>query len=65
LELICNLVHPSLTSVKQPIEEVAELACTLLVNKLNGQVVEEKNYLIEPTLLIGRSCGCNNKTDKL
>lgn len=61
-DLICNLVHPSLTSVKQPIEEIAELACSLLVKKLNGQAVEEKNYLIEPTLRIGHSCGCDNKT---
>jgi len=60
LELICNLVHPSLTSVKQPIKEVAEFACSLLIKKLNGQAVEEKNYLIEPTLRIGHSCGCNN-----
>lgn len=62
LELICNLVHPSLTSVKQPMAEIAELACNLLLKKLNGQAVEEKNYLIEPTLRIGHSCGCNNKT---
>ena len=60
LELICNLVYPSLTSVKQPIEEIAELACSLLVKKLKGEAVEEKNYLIEPTLCIGHSCGCNN-----
>lgn len=60
LELICNLVYPRLTSIRQPIDEVAELACNLLIKKLNGQAVEEKNYLIEPMLCIGRSCGCNN-----
>ncbi len=58
LELICDLVHPILTSVKQPMDKVAELACDLLIKKLNGQAVEEKNYLIESTLYIGRSCGC-------
>lgn len=58
MEMLCNLVHPSLTSVKQPIDEIAELACNLLIKKINGQVVEDKNHLIEPVLRIGRSCGC-------
>ena len=58
MDLICNLVHPNLTSVKQPINEIAELACNLLIKKLNGQAVEERNYVIKPTLRFGSSCGC-------
>jgi DNA-binding LacI/PurR family transcriptional regulator len=59
LDMICDLVRPSLTSVRQPVTEIADLACSLLIKKIKGEIVENKNYLLEPTLRIGRSCGCS------
>ena len=65
LDIICELIQPSLTSVKQPTESIASQAFKLLMRKLNGEQLEDKTYYIDPVLRIGQSCGCNNKTDKL
>lgn len=58
LERICDLVEPSLTSVKQPVDEIAHSAVALLMEKLKGNQVEESLRLVAPTLRIGKSCGC-------
>ncbi len=58
LDIICDMIQPSLTSIRQPVEKAAELTVQLLMKKLNGQKVEEKIHYIKPTLRIGKSCGC-------
>jgi DNA-binding LacI/PurR family transcriptional regulator len=58
LDIICELIQPSLTSVKQPIESIANQAFKLLMQKLNREQFEEKTYYIDPVLRIGQSCGC-------
>ena len=64
LDIICDLIQPSLTSVKQPVETIARMVFELLMQKLNAKQLENKTYYIDPVLRIGQSCGCNNITDK-
>lgn len=58
LEQICNLIRPRLTSVKQPIDEIAHVAVDLLMKLIKGEECEEKVYYINPLLSIRQSCGC-------
>ncbi len=58
MDMICELVQPSLTSVKHPTSAVAGQMLQLLMQKLSGKEVEEKTYYIESELRIGQSCGC-------
>jgi len=58
MDMICELVQPSLTSVKHPVSAVAGQTLQLLMQKLDGREVEEKTYYIESKLRIGQSCGC-------
>ena len=58
IDSICDLVDPPLTSLRQPVEEIARLTVNLMMEKLKGREVEEKIYYVNPTLRIGKSCGC-------
>lgn len=49
---IANLVVPSLTTVKQPIEEIAKKAIELILCQIDGKKVENENIL--PITLIER-----------
>ena len=58
LDIICEIIRPPLTSVRQPFEAIAETAFNLLLDKLKGLDVDERTHLIPPVLRIGESCGC-------
>ena len=53
------LVRPSLTSVRQNFVELGSKAAQLLVSKITGGEVEDKEYFIDTSLVVRRSCGCN------
>jgi len=55
---ICNLVNPTLTSVRQPVAMVADSAVELLLKKIAGETPPDVSHYIEPSLKIGQSCGC-------
>jgi len=61
LDYVCDLVQPTLTSVRQPMDAVAQKAVELLMRKLKGERVPDKTYYIEPSLRLGQSCGCKEK----
>ena len=52
----CLLTSPPLTSVHQPIREIADCAATLLIRRLRGETVEETRRLFLPTLDERASC---------
>lgn len=52
---IANFVVPSLTTVRQPLERIAEVISDMMGAQIDGQVVEQKQHLLEPELIIRQS----------
>ncbi len=52
---IAEFTVPTLTSVRQPIEQIASLLDTMLDALLNGQTVEKKHHLLVPQLIVRQS----------
>lgn len=48
---IGELLHPSLTTINQPIKELGTLAVKSLIGLINGEDVPIKNYLIDTNLV--------------
>ncbi|WZL72998.1 LacI family DNA-binding transcriptional regulator [Clostridiaceae bacterium 35-E11] len=48
---IGELLHPSLTTINQPIKEIGTLAVKSLIGLINGEDVPIKNYLIDTNLV--------------
>lgn len=56
-EAICERSsNPRLTSVRQPIQEIAERGVALLVSCISGEPVERTQQVFEPTLVVRDSC---------
>ena len=47
--------YPQLTTVKQPLEEIAFLCVELLLQKIEGKKVATTGYFLPVTLLLGKS----------
>jgi LacI family transcriptional regulator len=54
---LCDHVEPPLTSVRQPIYQMADRAFTLLTERIQGQQPAENRVFIAPELVVRRSCG--------
>jgi DNA-binding LacI/PurR family transcriptional regulator len=54
--ILCEHTDPPLTSVRQPVREMAACAVTLLAKRLNREPVEEPRKLFVPVLDIRSSC---------
>ena len=52
---------PSLTTVEQPVEEIADKVVEILVDRIEGRDRETRKVVIEPGLIIRESCGCRRK----
>lgn len=62
---ICKLSSPSLTTVRQPMETLAEKTVEILLNKIEKKIEPEKSTLIEPKLIPRESCGCKNTDEDI
>jgi DNA-binding LacI/PurR family transcriptional regulator len=49
--------HPPLTTVRQPIYEIGQRICGMLIRSLQGKTLEKRHMLLEPQLVIRESCG--------
>lgn len=49
--------HPPLTTIGQPIYQIATLMTSMLVQKLEGDVLEPSTHLITPELIVRQSTG--------
>jgi diguanylate cyclase (GGDEF)-like protein len=49
---------PSLTSVRQPLEDIGALAVRLLAQMIEGQEVASAVHLVPTSLTVRESCGC-------
>lgn len=56
-----EFTSPALTTIVQPVQELATKSIKLLLNKLKGVHEDRKIKLIKPYLLHGGSCGCEKK----
>ncbi|MFP4346474.1 MAG: LacI family DNA-binding transcriptional regulator [Anaerolineales bacterium] len=50
-------LHPSLSSVRQPIDRVGELVVTMLLQLIDGQPLKARQVLVEPELIVRESSG--------
>ncbi len=62
---ICNVSSPSLTTVRQPMETLAGKTVDILLNKIENKIEPEKPTLVEPKLILRKSCGCKNTDEDI
>ncbi len=54
-----EVVKPALSTIKQPITEIASKACEILFNKMDQEENERSEiYTLDSQLIIRQSCGC-------
>lgn len=49
--------HPPLTTVRQPIYEIGQRICEMLIHLLQEDTLEERHVILEPQLIVRESCG--------
>jgi len=49
--------HPPLTTVRQPIYEIGQRICEMLICLLQGEILEQRHVILEPELVVRESCG--------
>lgn len=54
---LAQFLHPPLTSVRQPIDEVGEAIVRLLLAQVRGEQTEEQSILLKPKLVARQSSG--------
>lgn len=54
-----EIVSSPLSTVRQPIEEMAQLATELLLERVQGREPQRATHLVESSLIIRHSCGCS------
>ncbi|MEA3349048.1 MAG: substrate-binding domain-containing protein, partial [Chloroflexota bacterium] len=57
---LAEYCHPPLTTVRQPIYQIGEMVCEMLINQIKQKTPEYKSVLLEPTLIIRETCGKNH-----
>jgi LacI family transcriptional regulator len=60
---LAEILHPTLTVVRQPASELGHVAANLLFDRIKrGEFPEEGNRIVLPVeLVIRRSCGCKTR----
>jgi DNA-binding LacI/PurR family transcriptional regulator len=51
--------HPPLTTVRQPIYEIGQRICGMLICLLQGEILEERHVMLQPQLVVRKSCGAS------
>jgi len=49
--------HPPLTTVRQPIYEIGQRICEMLIRLLQEETPEERHVILQPQLIVRESCG--------
>ena len=49
--------HPPLTTVRQPIYDIGQRICEMLIHLLRGETLNERHVILEPQLVVRESCG--------
>ena len=54
--------HPPLTTVHQPIYQIGEMVCEMLIKQIRAEPLEQKQIILQPTLIVRQSTiGSKNK----
>jgi len=54
--------HPPLTTVHQPIYQIGEMVCEMLIKQIRGEALEQDQIILQPSLMVRQSSiGTNNK----
>ncbi len=54
---LADHINPPLTTVRQPIYEIGQRICRMLIRLLHGEALEERHVILKPTLVVRESCG--------
>jgi LacI family repressor for deo operon, udp, cdd, tsx, nupC, and nupG len=46
-----------LTTVRQPIYEIGQRICEMLIRSLQGKTLEKRRVILKPQLVVRESCG--------
>ncbi len=49
--------HPPLTTVRQPVYEMGQRICRMLIRLIEGETLEERHVILSPQLVVRESCG--------
>jgi DNA-binding LacI/PurR family transcriptional regulator len=58
---LAQFVSPRLTTIAQPMKEMAACATRQLINEINSRNCEHKEYLFEPEIILRESTNLNGK----
>ena len=53
---IGSILHPKLTTIKQPVDDLVEEACRSLLYQIRKNKTEIKKILLPPSLVEGKTC---------
>ena len=54
--------HPPLTTVHQPIYQIGEMVCEMLIKQIRGEALEQDQIILQPSLMVRQSSiGTKNK----
>jgi LacI family transcriptional regulator len=56
--------HPPLTTVHQPIYQIGKMVCEMLIQLIQGKELAPRQVILEPELMVRRSCGANRRRSK-
>jgi LacI family transcriptional regulator len=56
--------HPPLTTVHQPIYQIGEMVCEMLIKQIRGEPLDEKQIILQPTLIVRGSTNGKNSNLK-
>jgi len=55
--------HPPLTTVHQPIYQIGEMVCEMLIKQIRAEPLEQKQLILQPSLMVRQSTIGNQTTD--
>lgn len=55
--VLCQLVHPTLTAVVQPVEQMAEIASKIMIEKIANPSTPDQTVVLEAEMVIRESTG--------
>ena len=55
--LMAEHSHPPLTTVHQPVYKIGGMVTDMLVQRIQGETLENENIILKPSLVIRQSCG--------
>lgn len=58
---VSRFIEPSLTTVRLPILDLARHACQMVVGLIGGEKLEQRQVLLEASLIVRKSCGADRK----